>query len=466
MTSWDEVGGNPCPGDVGALRAHIAVFRTISEHGKDLENKLTDLHAGIGTIRWTGAGAMNIAGLVQNSVPDLAKFWTAHDDAARALTTYADHLEDLQAQAKSALNDYSTAASDRKSAESAVSDATSRRGAANDQVGRLDHQIRELTAQRSMLAASHQPVSSIDADLSQLSASRHYQAALTSAAHDDLAAASTRVEDAESRMAAAKRMLGQYRDELDAYASTASTAILGAVGIVHSSNPLVRIFGDVVHGVNAGAAWLSDNMLDELDHLSGELTLAGVVCAIVPGLQPLAPFLLGAGEALAVVSFIGHFYRFANGQEGWGDLAWSGFAALPLSRALGGLVKDSKADVESFEKLSSIAKRLTKYEYPNRLHGLFSPRGFDVMGKTIRIRAVPALKGSKLVGEGLLYTKAAQLAKDYYDGGRAAIQDVVDFTRSDAPAQPVAPPAWHRTPVPVTHLQLRIPATSPAKLAF
>lgn len=476
MSTWDDVGGNPCPGSIGALRGQVSLLRSVSSHGRDLENRLRDLHTGMGSLRWTGAGSQNISATVATNLPDLCDFWTAHQDAAAALSTYTDHLEDLQRQASGALGAYSGAVADLAAASSAAADAGRRSSAANVQIGILNKQIHELGAKRLLAAASHQPTVSIDHQLATLNSQLQHQKGLLRQADSDRAGANARVADAASRKGTARKQIDSLRDELAGYGNTAAAQILSAAGIVQSRNLLIQIRDQLVSEARTGAkdvravandvdkvARATANYVDEhatellkaWDDASSVLSVLALIGAPIPGLDLV---LIG----LAAVSLLGHVYLAESGKEPWnkGAILSDALGLVPAGRILGKLAKVKPGE---FDNVPGTVKRLAYFDDTRTAPGGLSPSGFRLGGTVLfRIHAVPKLaSGSEGVFRTLLVVNGLQrsvgIARSPSDvrDSLHVYQDIRALTD-----QTTGPPVQH--PVSVTTFQL--PVTAPIQL--
>jgi hypothetical protein len=251
MTDWDDVGGDPCPGDVGEIRVRVAALEAVRDHGESLEGRLRDLHAGMGDFQWAGAGATAMSATVEKNVPDLAKMWTSHGDAATALAGYVSTLEELQPRASTALQDYRRAVADRARAQAEHDDASRSHSAAGGQSWQLQVELRALEAKRLAAVALSQPTAVMDARIATLQNELRQLADRQGAAAQQMESAAARIAEAESRAREALHKIELARDEHEQSARKAGDAILAAVGIVHSHNPFVRAWERLIDGAEA-----------------------------------------------------------------------------------------------------------------------------------------------------------------------------------------------------------------------
>ena len=389
MTGWDAVGGNPCPGDVGALRSRAAALKAVSDHGENLHRRLNDLHAGMGGLRWSGEGATAIAAIIEKNVPDLQKLWTSHLDAANALGTYVNHLEDLQRHAGAALRDYAQAVADQAAAQADHDHAAGRHSSARWQVRELTAELKTAQAQRLVAAAAHQPTGALDARIISLEDDIRHQSGLATAAARDMDVAHARSSSADDRIRNARARIETARQENEDYVRVAAKVVLGAVGIVHSNNPAVRAWADVTHGAQTGAKWFDEYGLNTLDDAVTALALISLV-------TPLAPVVGGIVFGLSLLSLAGHIYRRANNEESDLELAKHVIGVIPFGHFVGKLskAKNLSAEVASARvdnNLPGLLKRSVWPENASHATGLFSSRGGpSVLGRTLyTVKATP-----------------------------------------------------------------------------
>lgn len=441
MSSWDDVGGNPCPGDATALRGCADALQSVADHGRDMESQLRSLHGGMGALRWAGAGADNITNLVEATLPGLATFWTAHDQASSALRSYVGLLEDLQSRAASALSDYSAAADDLAAASSAADDASQRYRGAQGQIVQLEITLRGLEAERLAMVGIHQSTASIDADIAAVNSQLSYQRARRDEAGGDASGAQSRIDDAKGRMDSARHLIDGYRDEIRAAAKTAADAILASIGVVRSNNPVVRALQDGVHDVATAAKWVDDNsdvLLSSWDKVAGMVGALALVCAPIPVVGEIVTPVLGvASTAMAVVSLVGHAYEAANGNQSWGSLAIEGVLLLPFGRVLGRM---AKSDPGAFDNLPGIVKRLGWFDDARHAKSVFSSQGIKIIGSyRYRVHVVPKqVSGPPSVYKTLLVLKGGQRVLEKYDDVKDGVESINDL-RGDVQGGPHHP---------------------------
>jgi hypothetical protein len=457
VTGWDQVGGNPSPGEVATLRDQVRQLLQVSENGRDVEGRLRELHHGMVQLRWQGAGATAMAGVVSDTVPDLVKFWTAHGEAGRALAGYTDGLEARQAQAAAALAQFSAASDAASAADRAIADAGTRQAAAQRSVDCLDVQITTTEGRRLAAVAARQPTAAWDAELASLRSRRNYQAGLRDEAQSDRAASIRRRDSATTQLSQAKRTIDQIRHEVADDAQRAASAILASVGVVRSRNPLVRAWDDAVHDTDIGLKWFSDNLLDSWDQALGRLSLLALAIAPIPGLDVLDAPLSAVIGTMAAISAVGHLYRAANGQESLLHAGVAVLEAVPVGRALGTL---SHTDAAAFDNLPGIAKRLASFDNASYSKGFLSSHGIHAFGRVIyRVHVVPKPIGSVLVTRPLLVAKATQIVArtiDKADTDLRSVENAVGLrhdhqpqpSKEDRAEQVITILLKHRTPAP------------------
>lgn len=422
MTGWEQVGGNPSPGDVATLRDHVRELLKVSENGQEVEGRLRDLHQGMGRLRWRGAGAEAMAGVVSEVLPDLAKFWTAHADTGRALARYADSLEGQQARAAAALAQFNAASDATRAADQALADAAARHAAAQRSVDRLDVEITLAEGRRLVAVATRQPTAALDKEIVSLRSRRNFQLGLRAEAQSDRSAASGRKDAAAGQLAQARRSIEQIRHEVADDAKRAAAAILASVGVVHSHNPLVRAWDDAVHDANVGLKWFSDNALDSWDQAIGRLSVLALAIAPIPGVDALEVPLGALIGTMAAVSAVGHLYRAANGQESLLHAGVAVLQAVPVGRALGAL---SHTKAGAFENLPGIVKRLASFDDARHSTSLLSSSGIRLFGQVVyRVHVVPKPIGSAVVTRSLLVARATQIVARQVDKADADLHRV------------------------------------------
>jgi len=460
VTGWDQVGGNPAPGDVAALRDQVRQLLGVSENVREVEARLRELHQGMGRLRWQGAGADAMVGVVSAALPDLVKFWTAHADAGRALAGYTDGLEGRQAQAAAALARFSAAADAARLADKAIADAEGRHAAAQRNLDWLDAEIAMAHGRRLAAVATQQSTTALDAEIASLRSRRSYQSGLRDEAQGDRTAASGRKDAATAQLAQAQQTIDRLRREVAEEARRAASAILASVGVVHSRNPLVRAWDDAVHDANAGLKWFSDNVLDSWDQALGRLSLLALAIAPIPGLDALDAPLAALIGGMAAISAVGHLYRAANGKESLLHAGVAVLEAVPVGRALGTL---SHTDAAAFENLPGIVKRLSSFDNATHAKGVLSSRGIRIFGQVIyRVHVVPKPVGSVLVTRSLLVAKATQIVArqaDKADTDLHHVESTLGLRHEDKPApskeeraeQVITVLLKHRAPAPAAN---------------
>jgi hypothetical protein len=167
-------------------------------------------------------------------------------------------------------------------------------------------------------------------------------------------------------MAQIQHSIDAIRDDHKRGATTATVAILNAVGLsAPSSNPLVNIVGSAMSDYkNFISSTGFQVFLQSCDTLSGEVSTLALLVAFIPVVgAPVAGAMQGTAKVLSVVSLAGHAARAANGDESWStsaaDLAWLVVPA-GANRVAGAMSKDAKGFKDA-DTLSN-AKRAIWYD--------------------------------------------------------------------------------------------------------
>ena len=116
MSEWDEVGGDPCPGDLAVITESRDFVRRVVLNGEELRDQYRGLMAGVDQLRWTGTAADATRAKGQEVLPQFFEFWSAHRDVETALTVYLDEFYDHASRARKELEVYQHAVASRNAA--------------------------------------------------------------------------------------------------------------------------------------------------------------------------------------------------------------------------------------------------------------------------------------------------------------------------------------------------------------
>ncbi|WP_375474384.1 hypothetical protein [uncultured Jatrophihabitans sp.] len=421
MSSWDDVGGDPVPGDLGALQGYVNQLQAVADHGRELEQQLRALHSGMGEIRWTGAGAAGVSSVIEKNFPPLIAFWCAHRDAATSLARYASEAEAWRVQAQAQLAAYSSAANDLAAAQARVGPATSSQWSADAQIVELNAALKVLEAQRATTSALGHPTAHIDWQIHETANALMAEHRARSTAENELADAQRCVDDAQGREHAARAAIDQIRDEVNRSANQTRIEILGLVGIVPTHNWLVRGVDDVMSGYQKTQV-LRESFVDAWTTTAGWVNDVALATSWIPVWNVV---INGAAQAMNVPMAIGYTIELCSGNhkaatiEGLiGSIPFGAALARNVERGIrvrnaAGFVERTGQDLLKPDEFNSILgnlKRARWYDDAREATGLI--RGVEV---------APRLVGNSIMNRSLLVAKSVQDGYDRFDETRRAV---------------------------------------------
>jgi uncharacterized protein YukE len=158
MSDVASVIGAGAQADTGAIRTLAARLGQVAADVGSIRSRLRD---GDTSGTWTGSASHTFRATLAAVDPDLARLATSHDGARRALTTYADAVEDLQRRAAAAAAEQNrarrgqtTADTDHRAASNALSRAQHAESAAHDPIAQSEARRATAAARGSLDAAT------------------------------------------------------------------------------------------------------------------------------------------------------------------------------------------------------------------------------------------------------------------------------------------------------------------------
>lgn len=232
MTTWELVGGNPAPGDTGAIAATAADMRRSAETVSEARERLRRMVAGGATDIWQGPAAQAFRLGIQPLQGDLGRAARSFGTVASALERYRRQLDDLQQRARALLAEAHRAQDAVGVAHRELSAARVRvdREVASAELGPIDTwQLR-----RDRLAPYEQAVGRNEAWLRGLVARAEerrgdHRGAASRAANTIAEAERLTVKSSfDDRIVGALRGFNEFVDDLSPFVAVASVALLAA----------------------------------------------------------------------------------------------------------------------------------------------------------------------------------------------------------------------------------------------
>jgi hypothetical protein len=439
MSGWDDVGGNPAPGDVGALSALAAREGKLAQMLTDICTKVSGIRRDVGAFEWTGSGATAVEDKVSRTEPTLEGVRIMHLNANGALTTFASRLADLQAQASTLLNRYEQETAEMNAQGGAAAQAAGSVRGLHVTVDELAVRIRvarlnphESAAQLLSLERQH------DRAVSELNAAAARQA-VAQRAHDDAA----------NQVRSIRSSIDSIRREHDQYASAAISAIYNAAGLqAPSRNPLARIADRSVELVDSADFKI---FLASCNVVAQEVSEVSAVLSTIPGLNALlAPVIVTMDVsvlALSAINLAGTWSRAATGAESWKDVRSSGVGlgenavgVVPMAKILGHFSsKEHAAKVIEERGVPGMVKRVIYYSDARKARGFLRSE----VKVAPKLDKISASKARALYSIGIV-----KETSDTVDKVKSDIDAVRDAERRwDAKANRHVPPPPPMTPV-------------------
>ncbi len=382
MSEWDEVGGDPCPGDLAVITESRDFVRRVVLNGEELRDQYRGLMAGVDQLRWTGTAADATRAKGQEVLPQFFEFWSAHRDVETALTVYLDEFYDHASRARKELEVYQHAVASRNAAKDAEDQANSRARTATAELRRLALLLKSIQLQRNVAVLAGDPVAGHDAQIRRNLADQAAQVRLRNEAQQQASDASRQRGEHEGTRQRARAVISLIREEHDQAQRRTAQLIFQAVGIDDRDGSLAALVlraGRGVASVVIDDAWgilnlnFAEGFLDNL-HIVGDvcslLSLGCLALSLIPGLGvvtlPAAAILGTAATIFTGIELAGRLMLYANGRGDKQTLLW-----LTLSLATFGYGKWFTALGKGKKVLGVLPnlKRLVRYERPNNLGG-------------------------------------------------------------------------------------------------
>ncbi|MFN8053633.1 MAG: hypothetical protein U0Q22_19520 [Acidimicrobiales bacterium] len=472
---WSLVDGDPAPGHPDAIRKKGDVFTGIADVAKDAYRDLKAISGAEVCEVWEGQAAERFADTIeQDFLTSLSKLDRSFHKAGHALQDYATELSDLQEQAKRELDRACRAEGDEREGERRTAAARSQLGDANDEVELLDREVRRLNNEYYATLATR---AADDATYDQryqdwrrrMDASR---AALTHA-RDRQRSAKQTTDSAEDDTQDARRRLAKARDEVADIRRRREQAERDAAHDLDEATKLgIRnksLWEQFKDGLKEFGTWVLDNLevLDKILDIVGTIvTIATIICAIVPCLQVALPFLAAASVVISVTKATISVVLACAGRKDWGaaglDVLVAALDVVTLGGAEGG--KGATALIDKFPKLAKAAKILDKVRPITDLMGKAGKAGgklaklpaglMSLKGGTFLKDSVTGLKALADLGakKGLIFglKKLPGLARSLYDLDQKYHPRADKVMTRLAPPLPIVPPVRIPIPIPFT----------------
>jgi uncharacterized protein YukE len=351
-----DFGSDPTPGDAFGVRGLAAKYAAIATIAGEASDGVTRARSSGAASAWVG-DAGDIFREKSHRMPgELAKANDSYSMVAEALRSWAESVDDTQAQADRGLQQAREAHADLSSAQAALGSAQSSWSTVHAQ---------QLTYQKLQKDyASVPPPTSVTmpTDYQLRSSDRNAQQAQAS-----IAAARSRIADADARLAAAKALVHAAKERRDDAERTIVHRISAAED--HAVKP-----SSIWEAIQDSAAWQAVVVIATV-----VLTIVSIVAIFVGG--PLVWAIILAATILLVVNAL---MSIAQGEDAWGELALLAIGLIPGGRLLGlaahgvgalgrmgvagehmaGTVSAMTAGIRSGGRLSMLISRMVDGEVP------------------------------------------------------------------------------------------------------
>lgn len=305
-----DYSSDPTPGDAFGIRSLAAKYADIATIAGDASDGVTRARSSGAASGWVGDAGDIFRDKSHRMPGELAKANDSYSMVADALRSWAESVDDTQAQADRGLQQAREAHADLASAQAALGSAQSSWSTVHAQ--QLSYQ--KLTKDY----ASVPPPSNVTmpTDYQVRSADRSAQQAQSS-----ISAAQGRIADADARLAAAKALVNAAKQRRD----DAERTIVHKIGSAedHAVKP-----SSIWEAIQDSAAWQAVVVIATV-----VLTIVTIVAIFVGG--PLVWALIIAATVLLMVNAL---MSIAQGKDAWGELIMLGIGLIPGGRllALGG----------------------------------------------------------------------------------------------------------------------------------
>jgi len=228
---WSVIGGNPAPGDVGALENASREVQQVQEEATDHLQQVRGILAGWGGSGWSGASARRFETLLQGAEQHLVRMEECHQELASLLAGRAAELAGQQQAARQVLQEAEDAQARRQAASARQAEAQAEHAEAaraharaTEEISRIENAITSRVQQ--LEAIGTQVLGDLfkvmDAPLQSLLGEKQVQETARSAAQTVMDQAweligtmAGLIADAEADFRAALRQAEQVRAEVD-----------------------------------------------------------------------------------------------------------------------------------------------------------------------------------------------------------------------------------------------------------
>ncbi|MGN8050757.1 putative T7SS-secreted protein, partial [Curtobacterium sp. 22159] len=315
-SGWDVVdqGDDPVKGDPATLRVMAREYQRISDAAQDASTRLNSVKGSGWLTDWEGEAADVFVDAIADTPGDLSKLVASYEQAASALSGWADVVDDTQYRADGALADAKDAAGDLAAAQSRLSDAQAT----------LSHY--QTAARNLSKVADQYPAGSEVPDGVDVPSPAQLRAASdnTTVAQGSVSSAQGDIAAAQSRIEAAKRLVADARGDWEDGERRTATKI----GAAADAGLGKQSFWDKVFGSEAWETIVSVAKV--------VVAVGGIIAMIIPG-----PWTLVIA-AIALVVLADTLYKMSQGKaDGW-DLAFALLDCVPAAGALGRLASLGK----------------------------------------------------------------------------------------------------------------------------
>ncbi|MEU4253487.1 WXG100 family type VII secretion target [Amycolatopsis sp. NPDC026612] len=287
--TFEALGWDPAPGNPEQVRSTAKDFLDISERAETAREELRAIKRGDDSETWSGKAAEAFGRSVTELCSDLDRLSESYREAGDALTTYADALEDSQADAQQAERSAASAAADAELFRRKLADAQRRSAESGQQATSAQTRL-VFTRQRLV-------VSQLTADVAGTAEAQHHiqqdeqvsrqATAAKSQADREAAYASTQSGLAADRLDAARRTASTIHELHLNAGNRAAEAIDHASEIAHSYHR--NVLEMAVHGFKAIVTSTEFDefligMSDWGQYLTAAAPFLGIICPEAAGI--------------------------------------------------------------------------------------------------------------------------------------------------------------------------------------
>ncbi|WP_129842723.1 DUF6531 domain-containing protein [Streptomyces sp. RFCAC02] len=312
-SDWSPLGmdSDPTPGDPADVRTLADELQTFADDVGEALGKIRGMAGDRAVQDWSGLSAEAFRDEFDGVPDNLTKLQNSYDLCAQALHTYWPKLETAQGQADRALERAVAAQADLTAAQADLNAAWEQVWQTRDEVNRLERAGERTDAE--------------PPDDSEVRAATRERTAAETARH----AARDRVDDAQERLTAARRLAEQAKEMREEAARNAARDIDEASDAgIHNR----KWWEDAFH-------WVSENWDTIVDVCKVVVAVLGIVVMIIGG--PLAWVVLAA----ALVVLADTLIKYSQGRAGLLDVGLALLDCIPGMKGittLGGLARGLK----------------------------------------------------------------------------------------------------------------------------